>query len=228
MSMMRKLRKSIKGRGISGTVWLVAKTVFGGRKPADPDEIAFDQRYGTDTGGYISVADLDVSSPTWVNGTAYQGVGPATDFRNLLPPIRFQDYTFVDLGSGKGRACLLAASLPFRQVIGVEFSMRLHAISMQNLNRWTEPHAPIKFVCADAGSCAFPPGPLVVFLYNPFDAELMRLVAARVAMHRDRVIVVYVTPHHPAAWDDFFTRISTQPGCITWSNQGESANVSLS
>ena len=43
-------------------------------------------------------------------------------------PVRdVSGYTFVDLGSGKGRMLFVAAERPFRRVIGVEFSRSLHA-----------------------------------------------------------------------------------------------------
>src|SRR5271166_3265808 len=36
------------------------------------------------------------------------------------PRFDFRDFTFVDLGSGKGRTLLMAADYPFRRIVGVE------------------------------------------------------------------------------------------------------------
>jgi hypothetical protein len=40
-----------------------------------------------------------------------------------------RDFTFTDFGSGEGRVLLIAAGLPFRAVVGVEFSAELNEIA---------------------------------------------------------------------------------------------------
>ena len=49
-------------------------------------------------------------------------------FRKVLASLQiaFHDYTFIDFGSGKGRALLLASEFPFKRIIGLEFSPELH------------------------------------------------------------------------------------------------------
>jgi hypothetical protein len=62
----------------------------------------------------------------------------------------------------------------------------------------------MRFVHGDAVSCPLPDGPLVVYLYNPFDATLLAPFAARLeaaaAPGRD-VLVAYVNPVHRAIFD---------------------------
>ena len=41
-------------------------------------------------------------------------------------PIAFSEFTFVDLGSGKGRTLLMASEYPFRRIVGVEILPELH------------------------------------------------------------------------------------------------------
>src|SRR5262249_45180057 len=84
-------------------------------------------------------------------------------------PLNLRNFTFVDMGPGKGRALLLAAEQPFARVIGVEVLPELHAIAQQNIAA-----AASRLVChkiesisADARIFQFPDGPLVVFLFNP-------------------------------------------------------------
>jgi hypothetical protein len=43
-----------------------------------------------------------------------------------LPIGDYAQYTFVDVGSGKGRMLFVAAEYRFRKVIGVEFATDLH------------------------------------------------------------------------------------------------------
>ena len=44
-------------------------------------------------------------------------------------PHGIQDYTFLDIGSGKGRVLMLASDAPFRHIVGVELSPALTAIA---------------------------------------------------------------------------------------------------
>jgi tRNA1(Val) A37 N6-methylase TrmN6 len=36
--------------------------------------------------------------------------------------VRLTDYSFIDLGAGKGLALLLASKYPFKSIVGVEYS----------------------------------------------------------------------------------------------------------
>ena len=53
--------------------------------------------------------------------SAYQPTEPAL-FHEMLAAlnITFEDFTFIDLGSGKGRALLMASDYPFLRIVGVE------------------------------------------------------------------------------------------------------------
>lgn len=86
-------------------------------------------------------------------------------------PIRFQDFTFIDFGSGKGRALLMAAGYGFKQIIGVEFLPELHHAAEENIRKFVAEHKPpmqIQSLCMDALDFQYPAGPLVVYLFNPF------------------------------------------------------------
>ena len=87
----------------------------------------------------------------------------------------FRDYTFIDMGSGKGRMLFIAAELPFRQVVGVEFDAALHACALDNIarcrKRWMR--CPIAAVHANAAEYPFPAGPLVIYMFNPFGPEIL-------------------------------------------------------
>lgn len=86
-------------------------------------------------------------------------------------PIRFQDFSFIDLGSGKGRALLLAAKCGFQRVIGVEFMPELHHAAEDNIRKFVAKHRPageVQSLCMNALDFEFPVAPLVVYLFNPF------------------------------------------------------------
>ena len=64
----------------------------------------------------------------------YEAITPEA-FHGLLASIDLGDHdlTFIDLGSGKGRAVLLASLYPFRRLIGVEFSPELTEVARLNV-----------------------------------------------------------------------------------------------
>jgi SAM-dependent methyltransferase len=55
-----------------------------------------------------------------------------------VPVKDFSEHSYVDLGSGKGRTLFVAAELPFREVIGVEFSGVLHDQACANIRTLPE------------------------------------------------------------------------------------------
>ena len=86
----------------------------------------------------------------------------------------------------QGRAVLLASELPFRRVLGVELNAYLAGVARRNAAAWRRAgraESAIRIACADAVDCALPPGPLLVFLFNPFGAAVMRRFLARLAEH---------------------------------------------
>jgi CelD/BcsL family acetyltransferase involved in cellulose biosynthesis/SAM-dependent methyltransferase len=175
----------------------------------------FDWRNRIDTVERIAVADLpDIDAKLARHAVHYEAT-PISKFERAMRIVggRAAGFTFVDLGSGKGRVLLLAARLSFRRVIGVEISPRLHAAARANVAAFQARHrdlASIECVCADASAYDLPDGDLLVFLYNPFDAALLarardRMLAACARAAR-RLCVVYINPLHHASFEgDQFT-----------------------
>ena len=81
------------------------------------------------------------------------------------------DFTFIDLGCGKGRVLLMASDYPFQKIVGVEFMPDLVGAAQKNIAGYSfarQQCRQIKAVCLDARDFHFPPEPLVVYLFNPF------------------------------------------------------------
>ena len=96
--------------------------------------------------------------------------------------------SFVDLGAGKGRVLCLAAGRPFGRVVGVELFDRLTEVARSNLGRLDPAYVragELACVTADAGAWPFPPGPKVVFLFNPFGPRVLERVLRRLGAERD-------------------------------------------
>jgi SAM-dependent methyltransferase len=101
----------------------------------------------------------------------YQATDPAL-FREMMAslPIEFDQFTFVDLGSGKGRTLLMASEYPFRKIVGVELIAELHRAAEENIRLYrsaTQRCSQIEAVCADACEFVLPATPLVLYLFHP-------------------------------------------------------------
>jgi SAM-dependent methyltransferase len=140
-----------------------------------------------------------------------------------LPIDDHRKYTFVDLGSGKGRILFLASEYPFRRIVGVEFAQELHSEAQQNIARYRSRRkrcSEIASIHADASDYEFPRDNLVIALFNPFGAAVMLRVLARIRESVSRsprdVIMMLLFPElaavvDPAEWE---TLQSTRRYCI--------------
>jgi hypothetical protein len=143
----------------------------------------FDRVYRVDTAGRIGLEELTVNGNRDA-GVYYLGTDPDA-FRAAISslPIRHDNYTFVDYGSGKGKALLLASEWPFKAIIGVEFAPALHRVAEQNFGTYTNPAQlcrELRSVNTDAREFDPPPGPLVLYLYNPFTEPALSAVLTRI------------------------------------------------
>ena len=93
-----------------------------------------------------------------------------------------ENFTFVDLGSGKGRVLLMAAPYGFKKIFGVEYMPEWHHVAEENIRKFVAEHkidAAIQTLCMDARDFDFPAGPLVVYLFNPFPEPILAAVLER-------------------------------------------------
>jgi len=108
-----------------------------------------------------------------LTGHAYYASEPYL-FEQMMQalPVDFDRFTFVDLGSGKGRALMMAAGYGFRKAIGVEYIPALHRAAQQNIRKFAEEHrdlnTQLESLCMDARDYQFLAEPLVLYMYNPF------------------------------------------------------------
>ena len=127
----------------------------------------FDLRHGTDTSGFIN--NMVLNTPHGVVKTVYLAISPSTLKAALADlPVRCEDFTFLDIGCGKGRAILVAADFPFASLIGVELSPDLCHLARRNLATQTHLTRRATITEQDATTYTFPQAPLVLFFYDPF------------------------------------------------------------
>jgi SAM-dependent methyltransferase len=164
----------------------------------------FDREHGVTTQALLFLGELGAErGEAYAHATHYEPV-PISDFRALMrrvPNAFVRAATFVDVGAGMGRAVLLAREYPFKQIVGIELSPQLLEVARENLARahgFDVACRDVRLLRADARKRRMPRGELVVFLYNPFDAEALDAVLDRIeerAYARD-VWLLYHTPVH--------------------------------
>jgi SAM-dependent methyltransferase len=183
-----------------------------------PEKHPYDELTGCDTSGMIHRRRLGPYAED------YQPIDPDV-FRTTLAHIEedVSRFTFVDIGCGKGRALLLAEEYDFAKISGVEFSRRLAKVAAANAA--TIGSQRISVVCADARHFQFPPGPLVVFLYNPFSGEIFRSVMQRLASHPGILYIAYVNPLHGEliSADPRMRIVASDDWCTIWKREAETA-----
>lgn len=167
-------------------------------------DTSFDRKYGVDTAGTVAVADLDAPEELKAKAERYEVVDP--EFFDFLleraGPTLTREHVFVDLGSGKGRALLLAALAGFRRVTGVELDHALHGIAQRNVAtvKWRCPNTEFTTEHGDATTFQFPPVPTLLFLNNPFDEHSVEKVLASIEQvhrgERSEFILMYMHSNH--------------------------------
>lgn len=150
----------------------------------------FDKHFGTDTYGRIDVPVSEDQHDTTRWG--YSAINHDF-FREMISaiPVSLTPYTFVDIGSGKGAAVLMASEFPFKQLIGVELNAELVDIARTNVlhfNRTTGKNINPEWAVGDFFKWEIPPQPCLFFFNNPFP-EALTLQALQ---HLERMLA-----HHP-------------------------------
>jgi SAM-dependent methyltransferase len=154
----------------------------------------FDWKFGVETSKLVQVVPTD--SPNFSHGNKYEASSEAVIrwcIENCALP--HSGTTFVDVGSGKGRALIVAAMYPFMRIIGVEYSPDLVRTCHDNLRKVGISNK-CEVVQVDAADYQFPDGNLLVFLYNPFDSVILNCVLNHLAATTGHVRIAQLGPGH--------------------------------
>jgi SAM-dependent methyltransferase len=169
-------------------------------------EQLFDPWNRIDSKGLHRLDGLTITGPNGPESPGYEAVHPRVFFLALSSlGINFSEYVFVDFGSGKGRAVLMASRYPFKKVIGVEFARELHDVAQKNLRswRWKMKCGSVKLFWADVLEFEIPQEPCVLFFFSPFSEVMLRRVLEDILRSikvccRD-IIILYVHPAYEQA-----------------------------
>jgi SAM-dependent methyltransferase len=170
-------------------------------KPANDEQDAYDGRFAVESCNE-SLEYLAIESPNVKWGLPYAPWSPELFEKAIRSlPIRTGEYSFVDLGAGKGLPLLLASKYSFKSITGVEYSKTLADAAWMNVSAHQEQNgsgAPIQCICGDAAEFEFPYEPTVVYLFNPFQGKVMDQVITNIeeslrTVPRD-LWVIYANP----------------------------------
>jgi SAM-dependent methyltransferase len=147
---------------------------------------AFDRILGVSTRGLVVT-----KSSTFARGgdnCPYAGCQWWTVRRALKKLAPMPTDMFVDLGSGKGKALLIAGRLPYRRVLGVEIDEELCQSAKRNIKR-ARPKLrahEVDSVSASVLGWPIPDETSVVFMYNPFTGYTFQAAIDKIFESYDR------------------------------------------
>jgi hypothetical protein len=205
------LRDSLRHRGLLGSLRYYGHELVDmlvdlapSRRKSRYGDIDYDFDHGVDT--TWATVSLRTRVREWLSGGQYQPSEPRL-FHEILEsiPAPPHGFTFIDLGSGKGRTLLMASSYPFRRIIGVELLGELNAVAVQNIARYHRDDqlcTAIESHAGDARYFDFPVEPTVLYLFNPFPRHIWREVLENLRKSLEaRPRSVYVIYHNPVHED---------------------------
>ncbi|HET8824346.1 MAG TPA: class I SAM-dependent methyltransferase, partial [Terriglobales bacterium] len=171
-----------------------------------PDRVR--QRYGDVDYDWEHRVDTTSANVSWrarfigLLNSSYQPIESPL-FQEILNSlgIDYRQFTFIDIGSGKGRPLLMASEYPFKRIIGVEFLPELNAIAEANIRKFPDGRKKCKQIearLADATDFQFPSEPIVVFMFHPLtESGFRRVIANLVTSARQNprpIWLVYANP----------------------------------
>ena len=172
------------------------------RRKSRYGDIDYDFDHGVDT--TWATVSLRTRIRELLSGGQYQPSEPEL-FHQIMKalPVAADGFTFIDLGSGKGRTLLMASDYQFQRILGVELLAELNQVAQRNIAHYRSDQQrclAIESQAGDARNFVFPNEPIVLYLFNPFPDYVLRTVLANLraslpAAPRDVLIVYHNLVH---------------------------------
>src|SRR6516225_1705481 len=144
----------------------------------------FDALHAVDTRVGGPGEKLEILGTNRDKGIAYDTCPWSTLRRAMrLASLRAEGFTFVDIGCGKGKVLLSAMVLPFKHIVGVEYSAYLSRVAEQNIAsaRYLRQRcSSVEIICTDAAEYVIPDESTIFFFANPFAYDVMEIVLGNI------------------------------------------------
>lgn len=157
---------------------------------------SLDRKLGIRTNEFIDKQDSGIPAESIETAEHHVAVNPRV-FQSALAAtgLRFRDFVFVDVGSGLGRAVILATGYGFKRIVGLEISQKLNERAIENLRAIEKDagESPCELLNMDALDYDLPDQNLCIHIYRPFSHELMAAFMEKIERslrERPRKIVV--------------------------------------
>lgn len=161
----------------------------------------FDLMLGVSTRGFV-VSEAGADN-CYYSGCEWLSVRRA--LKDLHPG---RSDVFIDLGSGKGKALLVAGLLPYKRVVGVEMDKELCRSARDNIDR-ARPRLRadnVECIHANALEWPIPEDASVIFMFNPFIGQTFYGVMERVFASYDRnPRILHIVYEHPWEHDELLS-----------------------
>lgn len=140
--------------------------------------LAFDREHQIETADELALEKAGVPPADVARGNGVYRPLTQKLFKSAMASVRIdaETSTFVDIGSGKGKVLFMAAELPFKRIVGIEYAQGLHEIAVRNVASYRSSAKRcdlIEPIHADALNYQLPQGPLVLFIFNALAKEIM-------------------------------------------------------
>jgi len=165
----------------------------------EEEDAAWDARFGVETSGDASLENAGVNRLDAIRGNGTYRPINESFFGEGISRIGedWSQFSFVDYGSGKGKALMLAAEFPFQEIVGIEYAPGLHEVATRNLRLYKAPSQKCNNLRAEMGDALNfiqPKTPLLCFFFNPFDEATFTKVVENIKrdwQSNPRPIILY-------------------------------------
>lgn len=210
------LRASVRDFGLAATVDRLplyalsplTRSRLRRRKLAQLSEDGFDEVHGTDTAAILVGREQGSSVSDGGHVVSRYETSSEAAIRLALDSLTVDRsrFTFIDLGCGKGKPLMIAASYGFRRLVGVDISPACMDAARANIARYGPvpiDASRVELVLQDAEAFEFPGDPLVLYLFNPFPQPVLERVMAKLEeslrTQPREAVIVYMNPTAAAA-----------------------------
>ena len=193
MLIIKKVRRSLKKRGLWNSITFVAKRLL----------LKFRFRK-FDFWGLIEPIEMNVPDEARIHANRYEASN-VDCFKNLLAGLDWQynNSTFIDFGCGKGATLVFASNLGFKKVIGVEFSPELAHTALINLRKYSHHkggNANFEITNIDASKYEIPCTADCFYFFNPFDAfildQVLQNIVKTLEKYPRKILIAYLNAVH--------------------------------
>ena len=164
--------------------------------------LIFDREHGVETAAEIQLEEVGIPLAEVSRGNGVYRPLTERVFREMFASIAIDaaQFTFIDVGSGKGKVLFMAADMPFKRIVGVEYAIGLHEVAVRNVANFhssTQQCRALEVVHGDALKYPLPPGPVVLHIFNALAPEVMRELLVKLdadaAARSDQPIILIYT-----------------------------------